>query len=64
MSFETGVTVYTLIVKAQQVVTWISSRLDQLKLSDDLATRIKGKLEYLQMTIRKIEPHLKKDCDT
>ena len=64
MSIETGVTVYTLIVKAQQVVTWINSRLDQLKLSDDLATRIKDKLEYLQTTIKKIEPHLKKDGDT
>ena len=60
----TSVTVYTLIVKAKDVVTWINSRLDQLKLSDDLATKIKGKLAYLQMIIKKIEPHLKKDGDT
>ena len=64
MSVGTGVTLYTLIVKAKDAVTWINSYLDQFKLSDDLATRIKCKLEYLQMTIKKIEPHLKKDDDT
>ena len=52
-----------LLPTALNIIQLIKNRLDQLKLSEDIATKIKEKLDYLQMTIRKIEPHLKRVDD-
>ena len=57
-------TVYSLIGNAKDIVVWINNRLEQLKLSEYATFTVREKLEYLQMTIRKIEPHLKQDGDT
>ena len=57
-------TVFSLIGKAKDAIFWIIDRIDQLKLSDSVVTRIKEILEYLELTIKKIEPHIKKDGDT
>ena len=57
-------TVFSLIGKAKDVILWIIDRLDKLKLSNDVVTRIKESLENLQLAIKKIEPHIKKDSDT
>ena len=35
-----------------------------MKLSESIVSRIKEGVEYLQSTIKKIEPYLKKDSDT
>ena len=35
-----------------------------MKLSEKIVSRIKESVEYLQSTIKKIEPNLKKDSDT
>ena len=57
-------TVFSLVGKAKDAILWIIDRLDKLKLSDNVVTRITESLEYLQLTIKKIEPHVKKDSDT
>ena len=57
-------TVCSLIGKAIDVIGWIIDRLNQLKLTDDVAARISEMLKYLQMTIHKIRSHLKQDSDT
>ena len=53
-----------LIGEAKGLICFINDRLDQMKLSENTASRIKESLEYLQSTIRKIEPYLKKDSAT
>ena len=50
--------------KAKDMVVWMINRLDQLKLSEDTAIKVKGKLDYFEKITRKIEPHLKQDDDT
>ena len=57
-------TVLTIIGKTKDVLDFIIDRLDQLALSKEVATRINERLEHLKQTIRKIEPHIKKDSDT
>ena len=52
-----------LVVKASSIIKSIIDRLHQLKLSEDIARKIIEKLEYLQMTIKRVEPHLKKVDD-
>ena len=54
-------TVFSLLGKAVQIILLIKGRLEQLKLSKDVVTRIKENLEYLQLTIKEIEPCVKKD---
>ena len=56
-------TVFSILGKAKDLLAFIMDRLDQLKLSENVVSRIKENLEYLQLTIKKIEPHLKKDSD-
>ena len=57
-------TIFSLIGKAKDTIFWIVDRIDQLKLSDSVVTRIEEILKYLELTIKKIEPHVKKDSDT
>ena len=56
-------TVFGLLGKAKDVVIVILDHLEKLKLAENVVTRIKENLEYLQLTIKKIEPHIKKDSD-
>ena len=58
------VDVLSLMLKAKDMVVWITNHLDQLKISEDTAIKVKGKLDYFEKAIRKIEPHLKQDDDT
>ena len=51
------------LLTAKDIVVWITNRLDQLKLSEDTAIKVKGKLESFEKIIKKIEPHLKQDDD-
>ena len=56
--------VFSLVGKAIDVIGLIINRLHQLKLTEDIAARISEILDYLQITIKKIRPHLKQDSDT
>ena len=56
-------TVFSLFGKAKDLLILIMDRLDQLKLSENVVSRIKENLEYLQLTVKKIEPYLKRDSD-
>ena len=57
-------TVFCLLGKAKDFIIFVIDRIDQLKLSENIVTRIKESLEYLKLTIHKIEPYIKKDSDT
>ena len=57
-------TVFSLLCKAKDVVFFIFDHLEKLQLSEDGKRRIKDSLEYLQLTIKKIEPYIKEDSDT
>ena len=57
-------TIISLLGKAKDLIIFIIDRLDQLKLSENLVSKIKENLEYLRLTIKKIEPYIKKDSDT
>ena len=56
-------TLFSLIGKAKDMIIFIIDRLEQMKLSENAVSRIKESLEYLQSTVIKIEPYLKKDSD-
>ena len=56
-------TLFSLIGKAKDILILIIDRLDQMKLSENIGSRIKESLEYLQSTLKKIEPHLKQESD-
>ena len=56
--------VLSLLGIAKGVVCWIIDRIDKLKLSENVWTRVKTNLEYMNLTIEKIEPYVKKDSDT
>ena len=56
--------VFSLIGKASSIIFIITGRLDQIKQIGNNVSKVKEHLEYLQLTIKKIEPHLKKDADT
>lgn len=49
---------------AKTLLIGITDRLYHLNISNDTATRIKESLEDMQLTIKKIEPHVKDDSDT
>ena len=57
-------TVFYFIGKVKDLVCEIMDRLEQLKLSDTISKRVKENLEYIELTIKKIEPHVKKGTDT
>ena len=57
-------TVFSLLSTAKNIVGSIMDHIDQLKLSENVVTRILKNLEYIELTIKKIEPHVKKDSDT
>ena len=57
-------TVFSLLGKAKDLLLFILDRLDQLKLSDKIVTKTRESLEYLQRTIKKIEPYIKEDGET
>ena len=54
-------TVCSLISSVINAALWIKNRLDELKVSDDKVKKIKENLDYLQVKIKKIKPHLTKD---
>ena len=54
---------FSLLAKGKHLLDSIIDRFDQLKLSENVVTRIKEGLEYMQQIIRKIEPCVKKDID-
>ena len=56
-------TLFSLVGKAKDILILIIDRLDQMKLSENIGLRIKESLEYLQSTLKKIEPHLKQESD-
>ena len=58
------VDIFSIISSAKDILKFIIDRICQLKLSENIVSRIKENLEYLQQTIKKIEPYLKKDSDT
>ena len=58
------VDIISIILSAKDLVKLIIDRVCQMKLSQDVVSRIKENMKYLQLTIEKIEPHLKKDSDT
>ena len=55
---------FSLLGKATDLVFSIADRRNQLGLSEDVVTKIKENLEYIQLTIKKIAPHVKKHNDT
>ena len=57
-------TVFSLLGTAKNVVCSIMDHIDKLKLSENVVTRIMKNLEYIELTIKKIEPHIKTDSDT
>ena len=52
-----------LMGNAKGILTFIVDRLDKMKLAESIVPRIKESVQYLQSTIKKIEPFLKKDSD-
>ena len=57
-------TAFVILGKAKDVVMFIINRLEQLKLCDNIVIRIKENLVYMQQTIKKIEPHIKKESES
>ena len=57
-------TVFSLLKTAADIIIIIINRLNQMKMSENLVSRIIENVKYLQSTIKIIEPHLKKDSDT
>ena len=58
------VDVFSLMLKAKDIIIWIVNRLEELKISEDAAVEVKGRLDFFKKTISKIEPHLKQDDET
>ena len=55
---------FSLIGKAGNAILWITNRLHQFNLHEDLVAGIREDLQNLQLAIQKIEPHLRNDIDT